>query len=114
MAHRFRAEQIMRDGPSPLFQEPGAQARECGFSMTLEDGPFHFGTPEEYARGKALEFPNEGGPAIVAVDVPEDIVQQAANEWFPLSQGLVQFDPNAGLEELRAAWMSLVKEIRSL
>ncbi len=82
--------------------------------MTLEGGPFHFGTPEEYARGEAHEFPNEGGPAIVAVDVPEDIVQRAVNEWFPLSQGLIQFDSGAGLEELTAAWMSLVKEIRSL
>jgi hypothetical protein len=27
------------------------------------------------------------------VDVPEDIVQRGVNEWYPLSQGLVQFDP---------------------
>jgi hypothetical protein len=103
----------MRNGPSPRFQEPGGQAWEDGFSMTLEEGPFHFGTPEEYARGKAQEFPNEGGPVIVAVDVPDDI-QAAVNDWFPLSQGLVQFDDGAGLEELSAVWMSLAKEIRSL
>jgi len=82
--------------------------------MNLEAGPFLFGTPEEYAQGKAREFPNEGGPVILAVDVPDDIVQRAVNAWFPLSQGLVQFDPGAGLEELVAAWPTLAKEIRSV
>jgi hypothetical protein len=82
--------------------------------MNLEAGPFLFGTPEDYARGKAREFPDEGGPVILAVDVPDDIVLQAVSEWFPLSQGLVQFDPGAGLEALLAAWPNLVKEIRSL
>ena len=69
--------------------------------------------PEDYARGKAQQFPDEGGPVILAVDVPDDIVQRAANDWFPLSQGLVQFDPGAGLEELIAAWPDLSKEIRA-
>jgi hypothetical protein len=56
----------------------------------------------------------EGGPAILAVEVPERIVLRAVNEWFPFSQGLIQFDPGAGLEELVAAWASLEKEIRSV
>lgn len=30
--------------------------------MTVEAGPFHFGTPEDYARGKASEFPDEPWP----------------------------------------------------
>jgi hypothetical protein len=34
--------------------------------MNLEAGPFFFGTPEDYARGKAQEFPEEGGPVILA------------------------------------------------
>jgi hypothetical protein len=111
---RLRAEQILQHGPNPRYQEPGGQGWEDGFSMTLETGPFLFGTPEEYARGKAREFPNEGDPVILAVDVPENIVQRAVNDWFPLSQGLVQFDPGAGLEELAIAWQTLVKEIRSV
>lgn len=82
--------------------------------MTVEAGPFHFGRPEDYARGKASEFPDEGGPVILVVDVPDDIVQLAVNDWFPLGQGLVQFDPGAGLEELIAAWPLLAKEIRSV
>ena len=104
----------MQHGPNSRFQEPGGQALDDGFSLTLETGPFYFGTAEDYARGKAREFPNEGGPAILAIDVPADIVQKAVNDWFPLSQGLVQFDSGAGLEELMMAWETLAKEIRSV
>lgn len=108
-----RAEQIIRDGPNPRFQEPGGQAFADGFSMTLETGPFYFGTPADYARGKALKFPDEGGPVILAVDIPDAIVRRATSGWFPLGQGLVQFDRGAGLEELVSAWPALAKEIRS-
>ena len=82
--------------------------------MNLEAGPFLFGTVEEYARGKSREFPDEGGPVILAVDVPVEIVLKAANDWFPLSQGLVQFDHGCGLEELLQAWPTLVKETRNV
>ncbi len=102
----------MAMGPDPRFREPGGQASDDGFSMNLETGPFLFGSPEDYARGKAREFPDEGGAVILAVDVPDDIVQRAANPWFPLSQGLVQFDTGAGLEELAAAWPMLAKSAR--
>ena len=53
--------------------------------------------------------PDEGGPVILEVDVPEEIIAKAANEWFPLSQGLVHFDSGGGLEELNAAWTTLEK-----
>jgi hypothetical protein len=111
---RTRAEQILQRGPDPQFQEPGGQAWDDGFSMNVGTGPFHFGGPDEYARGKAREFPDEGGPVILAVDVPDAIVHKAVNEWFPLSQGLVQFDHGAGLEELAIAWPTLAKGIRSV
>lgn len=111
---RVRAEQILQHGPNPHFQEPGGQAWEDGFSMNVEAGPFLFGRPADYAQGKARRFPDEVGPVILMVDVPDDIVQKAVNDWFPLSQGLVQFDPGAGLEELIAAWPILSKEIRSV
>jgi hypothetical protein len=110
---RVRAERILQHGPSAQFQEPGGQAWDDGFSMNVAAGPFFFGKPEDYARGKAMQFPDEGGPVILVVDVPDDIVQRAANDWLPLSQGLVQFDPGAGLEELIAAWPVLYKEIRA-
>jgi hypothetical protein len=80
---RRRAEQILALGPNPRFREPGGLALEDGFSMNLEGGPFHFGNPEDYARGKAKEFPSEGGPVILEVDVPDEIVLKSATEWFP-------------------------------
>ncbi|HTU91824.1 MAG TPA: hypothetical protein VMF69_17210 [Gemmataceae bacterium] len=49
---------------------------------------------------------------MLRVDVPDDILALAVDEaYFPLSQGLAQFDGGAGLEELRAAWPSLAKAI---
>ena len=112
---RRRAEQILARGPDPDFLEPGGGTRAEGFSTCLEGGPFPVGTPEEYARRKAAAFPDEGGPVILAVDVPDDILALATDEvYFPVSQGLVQFDEGAGLEELRAAWPTLTKRILSL
>jgi hypothetical protein len=63
-------------------------------------------------RRKAAAFPHEGGAAVLRVDVPDDILALATDAvYFPLSQGLVQFDEGAGLEELQAAWTSLTKHI---
>jgi hypothetical protein len=108
---RWRAERILRDGPEVRFREPGGQSWEDGFSLCLEAGPFPFGSPEQYARGKANEFPDEGGPVILMVDVPEDVIALTINDWFPLSQGLIQFDRSSGLEELLSAWQNLEKRI---
>lgn len=113
---RRRAEQILATGPNPWFQEPGGRPTNNGFSMCLESGPFLFGKPEDYARGKASEFPDEGGPVILVLDIPHHIVQKAVSEWFPLSQGLVQFDEHAGLEELLAIWpeVAITAQIRGV
>lgn len=75
-----------------------------------------FGTPEDYAHGKAKEFPEEGGPVILVLDVSQEIVLKAVNDWFPLSQGLIQFDLGAGLDELIEAWPEIAAsaEIRSV
>jgi hypothetical protein len=109
---RDRAEQIVTSGPDPDFIEPGGGPRAEGFSTCLELGPFPLGTPEEYARKKASRFPNEGGPVILIMDVPDDIISVAVDEvFFPLSQGVVQFDEGAGLEELQAAWPYIPKQI---
>jgi len=51
--------------------------------MCLEAGPFLFGAPEEYARGKAAEFPDEGGPVILVVDVPQDINERDPGSVSP-------------------------------
>jgi hypothetical protein len=108
---RQRARQIEAAGPDPDFVEPGGTDRAEGFSTSLETGPFPLGAPDEYARKKAAAFPNEGGPVILEIDVPDDIVALATDTFFPLTQGVVQFDIGAGLEELRAAWPGLVKRI---
>jgi hypothetical protein len=109
-----RAAQILVAGPDPDFQEPGGGASAEGFSTCLETGPFPLGTPEQYAMRKAALFPNEGGPVILAVDVSDDIIALAIDPFFPLSQGVVQFDVGAGLDELRAARPQLAKEIRAV
>lgn len=109
-----RAKRIVLLGPDTNFVEPGGFANAEGFSTCLENGPFPLGRPEEYAFGKSNEFPEESGPVILAIDVPDEIVALAVNEIFPLSQGVVQFDEGAGLGELQACWSTLHKEIRSV
>lgn len=112
---RRRAEQIVLHGPDPDFREPGEDARAEGFSTSLASGPFPLGTPREYAQRKAVDFPEEGGPVILTIDVPDDIVALAVDEiFFPLHQSVVQFDERAGLEELRAAWSTMTKQIVSV
>jgi hypothetical protein len=114
---RARAERIVAEGPDLDFVEPGGIETDDGFSGYLESypGPFPIGAPIDYARDKAAVFPAEGGPVILAVDVPDDIIALAVDEvYLPLSEGLVQFNRGAGWEELRAAWPSLAKEIRSV
>src|SRR5712691_7715804 len=109
---QIRAQRIVDLGPDPEFVEPDGVSKAEGFSTCLEQGPFPLGHPEEYACGKAKQFPEESGAAIVAIDVPDEIVALAVNDLFPLSQGIVQFDEGAGLQELRACWSELPKEIR--
>jgi hypothetical protein len=109
-----RAKRIEAYGPNPDFVEPGEGVKAEEFSTSLEAGPFHLGTPEEYARYKAALFQNEGGPVILAVDVPDGVIALAVDENFSLSQGVVQFGAGTGLEELRVVWPTLSKEIRPL
>lgn len=105
----------MASGPDPDFVEPGGLERAEGFSTSLLSGPFPVGEPKDYARRKAAAFPTEGGPVILLVEVPDHIVALAADDaLLPLTQGIVQFDEGAGLEELRAAWPALPKQILEL
>jgi hypothetical protein len=107
-----RATQILGQGPDPDFIEPGGTDRAESFSTCLPFGPFPLGTPEEYACRKAGAFPGEGGPAMLMVDVPDEIIALAVDDlYFPLTQGVVQFDEGAGLEELIAAWATLPRRI---
>src|SRR5437588_8683551 len=89
---RLCAEQLMAHGPDPNFVEPGGAAPANGFSTSLHSGPFPLGTPQPYACGQAAGFQNEGGPAILMIDVPDNRIALAVDEFFPLSQGVGQFD----------------------
>ncbi len=100
-----RAEAIVRSGPDPNYREPGGLVRAEGFSTARVQGSYPQGSPERAAAGKARLFPNEGGPAIVEVEVPESIVRMAE------LAGEVRFEPGFGLEELLQVWASLPKRI---
>jgi len=73
------------------------------------------GSAEEYAIRKAANFPGEGGPAVLAIEVPDAIVELTFDAFVPRSQGLVQFD--RGGQALRLplqAWPSLPKQIKQV
>ena len=113
--HRARA--IKANGPDPNLREPGTGILPPaeGFSTVIGDGrPCSTGTPEQAARNKHAIFPNEGGPAILEVCVPEWIV--AILYADPLAAGLAQsgelrFEPESGLTELRAEWPNITKRV---
>lgn len=130
---RARAESIDRHGPAVHFVEPGGVGNAENFSFTVEGGPSAVGDALTYALGKATIFPNERGPAIIAADVPEDVVRMAAIEHLSLFGGLIeydekadvadlvalcggsiQFDPGPALNRLLAIWGKLAKEVRGV
>jgi hypothetical protein len=130
---RTRAESVLQHGPNVAFVEPGGTGIAENFSFTAAGTPSAVGDSLAYARGKANAFPNELGPAVVAVDVPDEVVRLAAVEHLSLYGGLIQydegadvgnlvalcggviqFDPGPALDSLLARWESLVKEIRGV
>jgi hypothetical protein len=130
---RARAERIDQHGPDVHFVEPGAVRTAENFSFTVEGTQSAIGDSVTYARGKAAVFPNERGPAVLAVDVPPELVRMAAVEHLSLFGGLIeydegaevavlvnlcggviQFDPGPALDRLLAGWRALVKEIRGV
>lgn len=104
---RLRAEHILHDGPDPNSVIGGDTAE--GLSTAPPDGPFPLGSPIQYARGKARQFPEEGGPAILELEVPASIVALSVHPG-----GEVWFGQGFGLEELLAAWPQIMKRIVSL
>lgn len=102
---RTRAEAVIRSGPDPNFKEPGDTVGAEGFSTARLQSSYPYGSPDSVAAAKARLFPNEGGPAIIEMEVPQSIVEKAD------LGGEVRFDPGYGLEELLAAWPSLKKRL---
>jgi hypothetical protein len=103
---RRRAEAILKNGPDRNFLEPGSFEKANGFSTALPGTRDIVGTPERYAQGKARLFPDEGGPAVLEIEVPEDIVRLAINVG-----GEFRFAPGDGFEELLLAWPTIPKRI---
>ena len=70
-------------------------------------------TEPKWARKDTL-FPGEGGPAILEVAVPAWIL--AILYADPIAAGLarggeIRFEPESGLNELRAAWHTFPKRV---
>jgi hypothetical protein len=102
---RQRAEAIVRDGPDIGFLEPGCPDPAEGFSTARLQKDYPQGEPEDVAWRKARVFPNEGGPVIIEIEVPESIIEKAD------LVGEVLFSPGCGLEELLQVWGLLTKRI---
>lgn len=134
---RNRADSILMTGPDIDFVEPGGGSVTAeNFSFTLGDSATSLGEAATYARDKAKNNPSEGGPAVVAVDAPDDIVRAATvehleaykvyglvieydegasvTELVALTGGYVQFDRGPALTQLLAVWGALTKEIRGV
>jgi hypothetical protein len=112
-----RAQAIAANGPDPYYIEPNSGGRRWdppGFSTCRMDRPFGVGTPEQYARLKAANFPTEGGPAILEMEVPADIIAvlEADNDARDsMDSGDTLFDPRVGMAVLLAAWPTIIKRV---
>jgi hypothetical protein len=113
---RYRAERIVANGPDLDFIEPGGHPPADEFSALLDTGRTDIvGSAEEYAIRKAANFPDEGGPVVLAVEVPDVIVDLTFDAFLPRSQGLDQFDRGGeALRLLLQAWPGLPKQIRQV
>jgi hypothetical protein len=112
-----RARAIEAGGPDPTYREPGSghlPAAE-GFSTVIGDGrPCATGNPEVAARNKHALFPDEGGPAILEVSVPEWIMEVLYRDSIAAGlarSGEIRFEPESGLNELVAEWPNLNKRV---
>jgi hypothetical protein len=106
---RARAEGIVQHGPDVTFVEPGGRGIAENFSFTVDGTPSAVGDSLAHARGKATAFPNELGPVVVAVDVPDDVVRMAAVEHQSLFAGFIEYDEGADVEELVALCRGVVQ-----
>jgi hypothetical protein len=115
---RRRAEAISQNGPDASFREPGSEELAFGFSAVPEGIRPIQGTPEYYAKKKAESFPDEGGPAILELELPDKIARKMIAEegqivpgkaWFP--GGEIRFDRDGGLAQLCTVWPKLNKVV---
>ncbi len=77
-------------------------------------GALQHGHPRSGRTEQARALPNEGGPAILEVSVPAWIMAILFAD--PIAAGLarsgeIRFEPESGLNELRAEWHNLTKRV---
>src|SRR5258706_13873880 len=70
-----RANSIIAQGPDPQYREPADLLPSGGFCVMEVQSSHPIGSPEEYAQRKAMNFPNEGGPVILEMEIPEVIAE---------------------------------------
>jgi hypothetical protein len=104
-------------GPDANYREPHGTTAD-GFSTTLANGPTDLGSSEDYAKRKAVNFPAEGGPAILAIELPDDLADAMIAGLGELIAGKalnvgseIRFEPGGGLEQLHAAWHNLTRTV---
>src|SRR4051794_25925744 len=86
-----------RDDPRPSPPNRGRRARPepprtRGVFDLLGGRPVPFRHAGGVCLRKGRGTSGRRGTAILAFDVPDNIIALAVDEYFPLSQGLVQFD----------------------
>jgi len=112
-----RARLIAAHGPDPNYREPGGAPLPPaeGFSTCLAgEQKCQTGLPRDYAFKKHKLFPNEGGPAIIEIQVPSWIVDLLLADSLSADSargGEYRFEPESGLNELLAEWPSLTKRV---
>jgi hypothetical protein len=110
----WRARRIAAGGPDPDFVEPHGPRAEV-FSTAYADARVRaLGNPEDYARLKAANFPTEGGPVILEIEVPAwivDVILADRIGAYYASSGEVRFEPGVGLDELLREWLTIPKRI---
>jgi hypothetical protein len=112
-----RAQHLLLTSPDADFIEPGGDrySRAGGFSAVISDAnDIGLGSAAAYAQMKSVNFPNEGGPVILEIEVPVWIVDVLRNDPFAamvVSSGEVRFEPDLGLKELQQAWPTVSKRI---
>ena len=87
-----RAERIVAHGTDGHFAEPGGIGVAENFCFAAEGVISAVGDSVTYPQSKAAGFPNERGPAILPVDVTEEVVRMAAVEDLSLFGDLIQYD----------------------
>ena len=113
----YRAQRIVANGPDAYFVEPGSggvRPEPPEFSTTRLDHPFALGRSERYAHGKSLNFPNEGGPVILELEVPADVIAILEADLIAaakMASGDTCFDDAVGIKDLLAAWPGIPKRI---